>query len=67
MCSFERDIKISASMKGAEFVDRTNDWHTLKINCLRELKICLMEWPNCAKLRLFFFQVHGSVHQLWQQ
>jgi hypothetical protein len=49
----EYDIDISASMKGGEFVNRTNDWHTLKIICLRELKICSMEWPNCRKFRLF--------------
>jgi len=53
MGSFEHDIEISAYMKGGEFVDRKNGWHRLKIICLREFKVCLMEWPNCRKFRLF--------------
>jgi len=51
--SFEHDIEMSASMKGGEFVDRTNGWHTLKIICLRELKICLIEWRNCRMFHMF--------------
>jgi hypothetical protein len=31
MSSFEHDIEISASMKGGEFVDRTNNLYTIKL------------------------------------